>query len=689
MLHEVRKENHSCVDRNMVMTASLRGLRLVLLLAVFGSLLATIGVTSDQRTAESAAALPIYDTAWDMPFWANQSEAATYLDHIQNAGYTGLWLSLFNHTGGGMYATSPGSGHQTASLQDGQFNLNDGHAAHVRKILDMANDRGLKVGLVPIWGVFYLNDLSRGCDGGSGAGPLKSWNAYWLGQQIARKFADHPAIDTWVLGGDNFCAWEDVNIWRNMAAGLENDGAWQKMTYHTAGTQDRHLQFANEGWVDFLSPQTGHCINATGAERDLKRVVASTNKPVWAAEMRYEAVEPDWPVCPEHGPGNPPSADEITADVQAARNAGVSAIMFGNNERWQWASGGALGSRGGGTAKVFSTFWSPGEKAFLAATGAGSTPSTTSTPPSTTPPSSVAPSTTTTPPTTSAPAPSGEATTVVIYAAGQTGTERLQLQIGDRQIADFDVKIKVSSNQTQRFEYIYAGTVNPGQVRLNFLNDFRNADGSFDRNLKIPGIELNGKYYATTNPAVYSVGGYTLDSGCNPGNKQTDHLACSGYFQFADVAPDNTNSTTPTTTTPTSPATTVVEPGIDTEADSIVHIYAAGNNGDEIMDLRVDGTTVGTWTVGGNANAAQYQEFTYRHTGKLSSSQVRVRFLNDLWAPPVDRNLRVDRIVIDGVTYQTEDPGVRSKGSWNPTNSCNTGEKQSETLHCNGWFQYN
>ena len=639
------------------MTTAFRGLRLLVLLSLVASVLATVALTSDQDPAESQSAVPIYDTAWDLPFWANQSEAATYLDHLQNAGYTGVWLSLFNHTGGGMFAFSPGSGHPTASLSEGQFQLNNGHAAHVRSILDMAQARGLKVGLVPIWGVFYINDLSRGCGNGSGWGPLKHWNAYGLGQQVARQFADHPAIDAWVLGGDNFCDWEDVNIWRNMAAGLEAAGANQPMTYHTAGLQSRHLQFANEGWVDFLSPQTGHCINAAGAERDLRRVQQNTNKPVFAAEMRYEGIQPPWPNCPAHGPGNPPGAAEITADVQAALNAGVSAIMFGNNDRWQWASG-ALGSNGGGTATVFSTFWSPGERAFLAATGGGSAPPATTTPP-----------------------PVGDATTVVIHAAGKTGTERVQLQIGNRAIADFDVRVTIDSNQLQRFEYVFAGAVNPGQVRLNFLNDFRNADGSFDRNLKVTGIELNGAYYATTNPAVASVGGFTLDSGCRPGNKQTDLLACSGYFQFADVAPDvrpGANATSPTTTT--APQTG--------QQDSIVHIYAAGANGDELMDLRVDGRTVGTWTVGGDINGPRYQEFTYRHTGRLDPSQVRVRFLNDLFAPPIDRNLRIDRIVIDGVTYQTEAPSVRSRGSWNPVNGCAEGEKQSETLHCNGWFQY-
>lgn len=117
------------------MTTAFRGLRLLVLLSLVASVLATVALTSDQDPAESQSAVPIYDTAWDLPFWANQSEAATYLDHLQNAGYTGVWLSLFNHTGGGMFAFSPGSGHPTASLSEGQFQLNNGHAAHVLSLI--------------------------------------------------------------------------------------------------------------------------------------------------------------------------------------------------------------------------------------------------------------------------------------------------------------------------------------------------------------------------------------------------------------------------------------------------------------------------------------------------------------------------------------------------------------------------
>lgn len=53
-----------------------------------------------------------------------------------------------------------------------------------------------------------------------------------------------------------------------------------------------------------------------------------------------------------------------------------------------------------------------------------------------------------------------------------------------------------------------------------------------------------------------------------------------------------------------------------------------------------------------------------------------------------DRNLTVDRIRIDGATYETEAPTVFSVGSQDPTNFCGPGYQQHETLYGNGYFQY-
>jgi glucose/arabinose dehydrogenase len=121
-----------------------------------------------------------------------------------------------------------------------------------------------------------------------------------------------------------------------------------------------------------------------------------------------------------------------------------------------------------------------------------------------------------------------------------------------------------------------------------------------------------------------------------------------------------------------------------------LQVIAAGVEQDEVMTLRIDGSTVRTWTVGGDAYAGQFLTFTHTVSGNVSANQVRIQFENDLYDPAnnIDRNLRVDALVIDGTRYETESPTVYSTGTWKPADGITPGFRESEYLHANGYFQY-
>ncbi len=121
-----------------------------------------------------------------------------------------------------------------------------------------------------------------------------------------------------------------------------------------------------------------------------------------------------------------------------------------------------------------------------------------------------------------------------------------------------------------------------------------------------------------------------------------------------------------------------------------VTIYAAGDIGDESMQLLIDGVAVQSWlSVGTGAQNRQFKTFQYNAGQSLSADRVRVAFTNDLYIEGgTDRNLRVDKIVIDGVTFETEDPAVFSTGTWLPADGVTPGYRQSEYLHSEGYFQY-
>lgn len=164
--------------------------------------------------------------------------------------------------------------------------------------------------------------------------------------------------------------------------------------------------------------------------------------------------------------------------------------------------------------------------------------------------------------------------------------------------------------------------------------------------------------------------------------------------------PRPTNTPTPTTIpspTPTRIPTSTPVPTIPLPTPSpvangqTITIYAAGqsaNGSYPTMKLWINGKNVKSWTVKGNATDGVFQTFTYTAAQPFALNQMRIRFTNDYYGSGGDRNLRVDRVVVGGTTYQSEASTTYSTGTWNSTTGCAAGNKSSEWLQCNGYFQY-
>ncbi|TWU51777.1 DUF4347 domain-containing protein [Rubripirellula reticaptiva] len=121
------------------------------------------------------------------------------------------------------------------------------------------------------------------------------------------------------------------------------------------------------------------------------------------------------------------------------------------------------------------------------------------------------------------------------------------------------------------------------------------------------------------------------------------------------------------------------------EAVLPITIRAAGTTGEEQMLLQIDEVTVATY----NNLSTNFQQYLFDADG-VNADQVRIVFTNDFYDPAngIDRNLRVDKINIDGVDYQTEAPEVFSTGTWLSVDGIAPGNRLSDTLHTNGYFQY-
>lgn len=252
------------------------------------------------------------------------------------------------------------------------------------------------------------------------------------------------------------------------------------------------------------------------------------------------------------------------------------------------------------------------------------------------------------------------ASDLTIYAAGEVGSESMQLNIDGQAAKNWsNVGGEPWARQFLIFTFHSPETISVDQVRIAFTNDGL-VNGVLDRNLHVDKIMLDGIVYQTESPRVFSTGTWLPSDGIQPGYRRSEVLHTDGYFQFA------------------------------TGPGSLVEIYAAGTTGQENMSLVIAGSTANAWNaVGGDANGRQFSRFAFRAADLVTANQVQVGFTNDVYDPPIDYDLRVDRIVIDGVTYETEADTTYSTGTYVPENGLVLpGFWQLEWLNSNGYFEY-
>src|SRR5690625_7387439 len=104
-----------------------------------------------------------------------------------------------------------------------------------------------------------------------------------------------------------------------------------------------------------------------------------------------------------------------------------------------------------------------------------------------------------------------------------------------------------------------------------------------------------------------------------------------------------------------------------------ITVRMSGVVGDESVSLEVGDQTIETWTV---ATGMLDYTVTTDVTG-----EIRVAFTNDAG----DRDVQVDYIIANGITYPAEDQ--RANTGFHDGTSCGSGG-YSEMLHCNGYISF-
>ncbi|EMI24260.1 DUF4347 domain-containing protein [Rhodopirellula europaea] len=251
---------------------------------------------------------------------------------------------------------------------------------------------------------------------------------------------------------------------------------------------------------------------------------------------------------------------------------------------------------------------------------------------------------------------------ISIRAAGTTGSEQMQLQVNGEVVQTWNnIGGDVATRQFQTFTYNGAADATADDVRVVFTNDLYQPSQGIDRNLVVDSITVNGVTVESENANTFGTGTWREEDGVAPGFRRSEWIHSNGYFQYA--APS---------------------------ASSSISVYAAGAENTETIELWIDGQRAQTWqNIGGDIDTGDFVKLDFEAVSTVDISQVQIRFTNDLYQADdgIDRNVRIDRIELDGTSYQTEAETVYSTGTWQE-NGLTPGFKQSEWLHANGYFQY-
>jgi mannan endo-1,4-beta-mannosidase len=230
---------------------------------------------------------------------------------------------------------------------------------------------------------------------------------------------------------------------------------------------------------------------------------------------------------------------------------------------------------------------------------------------------------------------SGSAVGVLtVRAKGDLGEEQMAVRVGGSVLATFTVGTEWADYQVD--------TATSGaalDVQVAFVNDRSQPE---DRNLWVDSVSYGGRTYQTEDPSTYGTGVWRRGAGCQPGYHRREALACNGYFGYGDL-----------TGTEVADGATL-ESGVSGE----VAIIAAGSVGSELIEVRIAGETVATFELGPSSDLRvnpEFHEYRYEHQTGIDPADVEVAFVNDMYEPGNDRNVRLSSVSVGDRTYDAAD----------------------------------
>ncbi|OJV18026.1 MAG: glycoside hydrolase [Dyadobacter sp. 50-39] len=271
------------------------------------------------------------DTGWLLFNRLTREEADRYLTDRQQKGFNVVQVMVVQALRTvNVYGDSALSNHDLSRPKVTEGNAFENPEAydywdHVDYVVGKAAEKGIKLGMVPIWGNAVKN-------GRTSAGQAKAY-----AQFLARRYRGRPNI-VWLNGGD---IQGDVvpEVWEAIGTTLRAEDAGHLITFHPFGRMQSSKWFHDSSWLDFNMFQSGHRTYAQDHEaKDLRygednwRYVEADYartpvKPVLDGEPSYENI---W-----HGLHDKTlpvwTADDVRRYAYWSVFAGACGFTYGNN----------------------------------------------------------------------------------------------------------------------------------------------------------------------------------------------------------------------------------------------------------------------------------------------------------------------------------------------------------------------
>ncbi len=261
-------------------------------------------VSDNQRFLMHENGTPFFwqgETGWLLPERLDRAEAEWYLQRCREEGYNVVQIQVIDGVPAINIYGQPSHPLPTAKA------TGYGYWDHLDYIVDLAQQNGIYIGMVAIWGGLVKD------------GKLSVEEARKYGTFLANRYKNKPNI-IWFMGGD---IQGDIKpeVWNTLATSIKAIDKNHLMTYHPRGRYTSAKWWSKAAWMDFHTFQSGHRKYGQrmgntdypipdNTEEDNWMYVDSTwaykpIKPVLDAEPSYEDIpmglhdknEPRWKAC--------------------------------------------------------------------------------------------------------------------------------------------------------------------------------------------------------------------------------------------------------------------------------------------------------------------------------------------------------------------------------------------------------